>query len=1187
MNMISTGTFLNGMDASNKQSELVKKLVTAWEKKNNKAARAGGVSLMALSLAACGGEDTTPFAQSDIDAATAPLAAAAIVAEAALAAAQADAAAALVAQSAAETQAATALVAQAAAEASAAGLTVTAAAATAAQAAAEASLAAANAALATANAEKATLQTSYDALVASNATLQASYDALVAPKSLALTTADDLLVGGSGADTFTGVAANYADTDQITDATVGDGDVYNLTLTGAATPVVANVETVNITIESTTARTITASSMTGVDTLTINKGDVLVGGTTVVGDKTVDINAMDAADVKTVNIGAGVTAVAIDQTITSGATINADTASGNVTILGGGIINAAGAGVGDTVQVTAMSAGGTAATRLVQNAKDITVNTNAATLTLVNGGGSEVFAGALNLTANGATSVTVPNATGGITLSATADNAQVRVDNIDVSGGTLTLGTGIATAGNSDIDLDLDGTTATTDAVTIAAAGTIDLDTTGTGAHEIETVNLSGTTAAVTYQMVSSAPNIMNVSGSQNVTVSNTTVNSAGLDFNDNSTATTTYSISGAAGADRDISDIGADIILVTGDLATAVGGDTLVVGNGATVHLGADQTDLEIHADVAASTLNLATADDTAASGATIAITTAATNFATNLTTVNLDATVGTYTATATALAGTGSTMNVTGNKAVDVGDFTGVTYNGGTSSGAQTINTAAGTTSITTGSGADTVTADIATKIDVSTGTGIDTINMSNGILAESTANAGGGGDTINVTDVSAIVLLGGSGNDTIALGTTDSDAIIDGGGDTDTVSFGGATLDFSNNANFKMLNIENLSLATNAVLTFTSTQFALDNTFTATGTAAATDTITIAGTASADTIDASGVTLTNAAMIMNGAGGNDTITGTASGDTISGGAGADVLAGGSGTDTVTYAGAANTADTGTQTGIAINIGLTAVNSTTIATNMGSNGFTSAGVTSVGAGKAEYVYASSAATNSANGDTLSGFENIIGSDGGDYIVGSANGNTITGGLGADYIVSGAGVDNFVFTGALTADTTDFTQGTDNLHIDISSFETAGAAVAATTMDLVELQDASATAAGDTIVIQEIADQGGGSAVAAGAAANVFVLLSETYATATAAAEGIAVGDHELTVAAGVDADDAFLIVYSDGTNGKLALVSADVNIGADAATGELVAQDIAILDANAAIATGEYAVGDFAFIA
>jgi hypothetical protein len=79
--MISTGTFLNGSDATSKQSELVKKLVTAWEKKNKKAARAGGVSLMALSLAACGDDDSTPFSQTDIDAATAPLTAAVTAAE--------------------------------------------------------------------------------------------------------------------------------------------------------------------------------------------------------------------------------------------------------------------------------------------------------------------------------------------------------------------------------------------------------------------------------------------------------------------------------------------------------------------------------------------------------------------------------------------------------------------------------------------------------------------------------------------------------------------------------------------------------------------------------------------------------------------------------------------------------------------------------------------------------------------------------------------------------------------------------------------------------------------------------------------------------------------------------------------------------------------------------------------------
>jgi hypothetical protein len=59
MNMISTGAFQSEMDASNKQPTLAEKFAAVWEKKNAKAARAGGVSLMALSLAACGSDDAT------------------------------------------------------------------------------------------------------------------------------------------------------------------------------------------------------------------------------------------------------------------------------------------------------------------------------------------------------------------------------------------------------------------------------------------------------------------------------------------------------------------------------------------------------------------------------------------------------------------------------------------------------------------------------------------------------------------------------------------------------------------------------------------------------------------------------------------------------------------------------------------------------------------------------------------------------------------------------------------------------------------------------------------------------------------------------------------------------------------------------------------------------------------------
>ncbi len=62
MNMISTGAFQTEMDASDKQPTLAEKFAAVWEKKNAKAARAGGVSLMALSLAACGSDDTTTTA---------------------------------------------------------------------------------------------------------------------------------------------------------------------------------------------------------------------------------------------------------------------------------------------------------------------------------------------------------------------------------------------------------------------------------------------------------------------------------------------------------------------------------------------------------------------------------------------------------------------------------------------------------------------------------------------------------------------------------------------------------------------------------------------------------------------------------------------------------------------------------------------------------------------------------------------------------------------------------------------------------------------------------------------------------------------------------------------------------------------------------------------------------------------
>ena len=62
--MISTGAFQSEVAASNRHETLAEKFARVWEKKNSKSAKAGSVSLMALSLAACGSDDVaeTPAA---------------------------------------------------------------------------------------------------------------------------------------------------------------------------------------------------------------------------------------------------------------------------------------------------------------------------------------------------------------------------------------------------------------------------------------------------------------------------------------------------------------------------------------------------------------------------------------------------------------------------------------------------------------------------------------------------------------------------------------------------------------------------------------------------------------------------------------------------------------------------------------------------------------------------------------------------------------------------------------------------------------------------------------------------------------------------------------------------------------------------------------------------------------------
>ena len=358
---------------------------------------------------------------------------------------------------------------------------------------------------------------------------------------------------------------------------------------------------------------------------------------------------------------------------------------------------------------------------------------------------------------------------------------------------------------------------------------------------------------------------------------------------------------------------------------------------------------------------------------------------------------------------------------------------------------------------------------------------------------------------------------------------------------------------------------------------------------------DTATVAASLDASTYDGA-ITMTTTAANLNDiqfGNGADSIT-VATGETvtITGGNGIDTLIAGADMDTTTFSGfevlnaAANitnidssqlaTAITITGGNVTIDNADTAVIDMSIHAIDGNVGFT---VTGALDGTVLTSTQGLTITGGLNADTLTGTANA------DSITGGVGADTITGAAGDDTYTGGAGADNFVLSGG-TDTITDYVIASDDIQISVSAMVAANSQFAATTIDLVEIDDASDIGAAEAAVIQEIADQASGAAVAATANSNVFVLLGETYADVGAMVDGLETGDHELTTAAGVAVDDGFITVWSDGTNAYVSLVNVDNGGTADFAAGELAGTILADLGANASIIAGEFVSADFAFI-
>jgi VCBS repeat-containing protein len=178
------------------------------------------------------------------------------------------------------------------------------------------------------------------------------------------------------------------------------------------------------------------------------------------------------------------------------------------------------------------------------------------------------------------------------------------------------------------------------------------------------------------------------------------------------------------------------------------------------------------------------------------------------------------------------------------------------------------------------------------------------------------------------------------------------------------------------------------------------------------------TLTGTASDDVLVAgSGNNVINAGDgndVLSAGSGNNEMHGGAGNDLLYSGAGNDLLDGGTGSDTASYAHAT--------AAVTVNLDLLGAQNT------------------LGAGT----------------DTLTGIENLLGSNFNDSLTGDANNNVINGGLGNDFLNGGAGDDlliggmgNNTLTGGAGADTfqwlkgnsghdliTDFTPGTDKLDL-------------------------------------------------------------------------------------------------------------------------------------------------------
>jgi RTX calcium-binding nonapeptide repeat (4 copies) len=752
------------------------------------------------------------------------------------------------------------------------------------------------------------------------------------------------LAGVSGASNVTVANVRDGATALVTISNAKGGTVINagsglgggLTVTTDADDRSVTVNSAGVTGTTTVTTTgtgsITANSGTDALTLSSAKGNITV---TAAGAATGTLQAT-ASDIGVVSVTAAAAT----------GTVNGQSAKGNVTVTADAAATVSAIATAATAVVNA-----NAATSITGTGKSVTVTsanvgtTAAPTVIAVNGTATAGQTDTATVTANGV--VTLTNNANLEALSLSGNTAAVTY--------TLAASENITVTGAQAVTLSGTEAVLSASVVTNSATGTVTANVTdaGTGA------DYSKVAANVIKHAVAVGAGTYTYANGQNVTLAANPGGIITLDINDNDAATsvagslnvtlsanTTAQVNVNNAADQiDTLNISAAVAQAALDVradSTATTGDTVKLSGSKAYTFAATSTALVMDATAATGVITATaaaaklksviggTAADVLAITANEASTSVDGNAGNDTVTVN-----GTYLSTQAVKGGAGTdTLSVGG-----ASDISAATVNGFEiiAQGANTIQLSQAQAVdglVFTGSGAVTVSnlganADLSKLVfaDTTATTVISSVNSDLTIGANAarvyigtdvadTMTGGAGADTLNggagndvlIGGDGADALIGGLGNNTYrytAAATADSGETITFNqttGATETIDVTTASIDLSAvNAGAVLTGLDVIAIADGLTATMLGSQVT-GLTLAVNGAAGgATETLALTGTASADTVDLTNATLTNAVVTVTTGAGDDIIKAAAAGGTITAGAGADTITAGAGADKI----------------------------------------------------------------------------------------------------------------------------------------------------------------------------------------------------------------------------------------------------------------------------------------------